>query len=77
MNAILEPRIVAASIHGPERLVHGVAAALDRMIDSSHGVRRKFAISTECAAIPADTTLRENSNFPKSKNQAPAGKPGD
>jgi hypothetical protein len=34
---MLEPRIVAASIHGPDDFGHGASAALDLMIASSQG----------------------------------------
>src|SRR5437870_13672903 len=44
MNAMLEPRIVAARIHGSAALAHGAAAGLDRTKPSSHGCVKMFAI---------------------------------
>jgi hypothetical protein len=44
MNAMLEPKIVAARIHGPDDLVQGAVVALERMTASSQGDRMKFDI---------------------------------
>jgi len=41
---MLEPRIVAARIHGSAAFVHGAAAGLDRTKPSSHGCVKIFAI---------------------------------
>jgi hypothetical protein len=41
MKAMLEPRIVAARIHGPEFLVQGVAGLPERMEISSQGALMK------------------------------------
>jgi len=41
INAILEAKIVAASIHGPAFAVHGALAVPDVIDISSHGVFRK------------------------------------
>jgi hypothetical protein len=37
MNAMLEPRIVAARIHGFDLSAHGPASVPDRITASSHG----------------------------------------
>src|SRR6202171_6563238 len=37
MNAMLDPSIAAARIHGPELLVHGMAACPDSITAWSHG----------------------------------------
>ncbi|HEX3446500.1 MAG TPA: hypothetical protein VHS80_17430 [Chthoniobacterales bacterium] len=37
MNAMLEPRIVAASTHGLDLAVHGAPEIPDRITDSSQG----------------------------------------
>jgi hypothetical protein len=37
MNAMLEPRIVAASTHGLDLLEHGSPELADRITASSHG----------------------------------------
>jgi hypothetical protein len=37
INAMLEPKIVAARIHGPEALEHGATAAPERIRTSSQG----------------------------------------
>jgi hypothetical protein len=47
MNAILDPRIVAARIHGPDALAQGAAAALDSITPSSHGCITMFGITRE------------------------------
>jgi len=41
INAILEAKIVAASIHGPAFAVHGALAVPDVIDISSHGVFMK------------------------------------
>src|SRR4051812_42355419 len=46
MNAMLEPRIVAARIQGPEVLGQGAAALPDRMTPSSHGCLAMLAIAS-------------------------------
>src|SRR6266436_3217558 len=45
MNTMLDPRMVAARIHGPEALVQGAAATPDAITPSSHGCRRMLAMS--------------------------------
>jgi hypothetical protein len=42
---MLEPRIVAARIHGAEDLAQGAIAAVERMTASSQGDRMKLDIS--------------------------------
>jgi len=37
MNAMLEPRIVAANTHGPAFLTQDASALVDLMYSSSHG----------------------------------------
>jgi hypothetical protein len=44
MNAMLEPKIVAANIHGSDGGAHGTALGLDRITPSSHGCEKIFAI---------------------------------
>jgi hypothetical protein len=44
INAMLDPRIAAARIHGPEPLAQGTIAALERMTASSQGDRMKLDI---------------------------------
>jgi hypothetical protein len=44
MNTMLDPRIVAASTHGPEPSRHRPSARLPRMLSSSHGSFRTVAI---------------------------------
>jgi len=51
MNAMLDPRIVAARIHGSAALAHGAAAGLDRTKPSSHGCVKMFAIP-EYPSVP-------------------------
>jgi hypothetical protein len=51
MKAMLEPRIVAARIHGSAFFVQGAAAGFDLMKPSSHGCVKMFA-------IPDQTLLR-------------------
>jgi hypothetical protein len=46
MKARLEPRIVAARIHGSAERRHGKAAGRDLITPSSQGCMKIFAIST-------------------------------
>src|SRR5689334_2228294 len=47
MNAMLEPRMVAARIHGPAVSAQRAAAVSERMTPSSHGGMTMFAIRCE------------------------------
>jgi hypothetical protein len=49
MNAMLDPRIVAARTHLPEDFGHGVGASPDRITPSAHGSRIKVVIVTATA----------------------------
>jgi len=44
MKAMLDPKIVAARIHGSVARAHGAAARLDLIAPSSHGCMKIFAI---------------------------------
>jgi hypothetical protein len=50
MNTMLDPRIVAARIHGPEALVQGATATPDAITPSSHGWRRMLPMSLAIVA---------------------------
>jgi len=43
MNAMLEPKIVAANIHGPDTRAHGSTVGRPRITPSSHGCVKIFA----------------------------------
>jgi hypothetical protein len=45
MKAMLDPRMVAARIHGSARGAHGTATAIPKTTPSSHGGLKIFAIS--------------------------------
>jgi hypothetical protein len=45
MKAMLDPRIVAARIHGSALGAHGTAAGLPKTTPSSHGDLKMLAIS--------------------------------
>jgi hypothetical protein len=45
MKAMLDPRIVAAKIHGSAFGGHGIAAGLPKTTPSSHGGLKMLAIS--------------------------------
>jgi hypothetical protein len=44
MNAMLDPKIVAAKIHGSDTRVHGTTVRRPRMTPSSHGCGKIFVI---------------------------------
>jgi hypothetical protein len=44
MKAMLDPKIVAANIHGSVTRAHGTAAGRARITPSSHGCGKIFAI---------------------------------
>jgi len=44
MNAMLEPKIVAANIHGSDFGAHGTTLGADRITPSSHGCEKILAI---------------------------------
>src|SRR6266705_153871 len=60
MKAMLDPRIVAARIHGSEPRAHGAAAGVDLMMPSSHGCVKIFAIVRTgwCGLIQVPTKRR-------------------
>jgi hypothetical protein len=44
MKAMLDPKMVAAKIHGSDTRAHGTTLRRARMTPSSHGCGKKFAI---------------------------------
>src|SRR5258707_1363701 len=54
MNAMLEPRIVAASTHGRDFSAHGAAKAPDRITASSHGC---FISNVDAHGLRTDSAL--------------------
>jgi hypothetical protein len=52
MNAMLEPRIVAASTHGLALSAHGESEVPDRITASSHGC---LMINLECSSVRNDS----------------------
>jgi hypothetical protein len=54
MNAMLEPKIVAANIHGSDTRAHGATVGRARITPSSHGAAKIFA--TGFKAVQASTT---------------------
>jgi hypothetical protein len=54
MNAMLEPKIVAANIHGWDTRAHGATVGRARITPSSHGGVKIFA--TGFKAVQASTT---------------------
>ena len=51
MKAMLDPRMVAARIHGPDSREHGVAARPDLICASAHGFLRVAAMSLEVGYV--------------------------
>jgi hypothetical protein len=72
MKAMLEPRIVAASIHGPEAFGHGAPGAFDFMTPSSHGWLMTLLIMIQ--AVSKRQATPETLNHPSPKEKARQGR---
>src|SRR6185369_11382443 len=56
--AMLEPRMVAARIHGSAARLHGLVLARDLIAPSSQGCMKMFAIPGSAGILPAPSVTR-------------------